>query len=136
MAQALLEFSHNVGYKTDSYNGYFYGNNLTQFGAVTIVDGGDCLNLSILLLNLSYIAGFDAILIQFRDHAVVGIATNASGYSVTAEGKKYYIADPANYSQIGKLSQEYAGKSIVRIYKVAITKKGIAIQVITPYQWN
>jgi len=137
MAQALLEFSHNVGYRTDPYNGYWYGNNLTQFGAVTIVDGGDCLNLSILLLNLYYIAGFDAILIEFRDHAVVGIATNASGYSVTVEGKKYFIADPANFSQIGGLSQEYEGKWIMRIYKPGgITKKGIVIQTITSYKWN
>lgn len=137
MAQALLEFSHNVGYKTDPYNEYWYGNNLTQFGAVTIVDSGDCLNLSILLLNLYYIAGFDAILIEFRDHAVVGIATNASGYSVTVEGKKYFIADPANFSQIGRLYPEYAGKWIMRIYKAgAITKKGIVIRVITSYQWN
>lgn len=144
LANALLRFTQNLGYKADKYNKRWYANNLTQYPTVTLVDSGDCLNLSILLMNMYYIAGYDTILIQFRDHVVVGVHIPNSNIKnpdyIIFEKKKYFIADPSDdfvKPDVGVFRDDYRGKPIVKIYKVVYVKgQGVMVLVSKDYQWG
>lgn len=140
MANAMLGFVQNLGYRVDEYNKNRIANNLTQYAPVTLVDSGDCLNLSILLFNLYWIAGYDTILVQFHDHVMVGVNVEGEGASIILDSKRYLLADPAQdflQLNLGEIPKNYLKKSIVKIYTVECSEgMGCEVSSFSSYEWG
>ncbi|MEO5643421.1 MAG: hypothetical protein ABIQ40_14830 [Bacteroidia bacterium] len=128
IGQCIIDFVQQaIPYKADpENNGYDY----PKYPIETIIEnGGDCEDKAALLVALLNTFGFDAVLIQFKDHMGVGIKQEESKgtYYAYNEKKYYYVESTAPYWKVGVLPEEYKTAAIVMAApQVKVYSRGVA----------
>ncbi len=90
IAAFILAFVQSIGYVSHGSGVREY----TKYPILTVVDGGNCLDLSILYASLCETLGIETILVTVPGHMFVGVACRGcEGYAFMFRQRRYYTAE-------------------------------------------